>query len=355
MKSFVLLFLFTLILYTEGNSQFYNTATGTGALANLTGSYYNSHNTATGSYALYYSTYILGHSAHGSSALFNNIDGYYNSSFGSFSSYNNTSGGANFALGYESLKANTTANSNISLGVFSLYNSNSSYNTAIGYKSLFSTTSGSNNVGIGNYAGWRNQTGSNNTYIAGDNFSATNLNNATAIGANSFANVSNSVLVGSSSTTVIGGSVNWSTISDKRIKTNIQYSVPGLKFIMLLRPVTYEFDYKKLKKFRENHNGRSDLDFNTESNDLRDKKVYTGLISQEVLLAASKIGYQFSGISKPENDNELIELQYEAFIMPLINAIKEISSKNTNLTEKIEKVQRQIIALRKEVEQILKK
>lgn len=351
MKPSILLIILITIIHTENNAQFANTGTGLGTLANLTSSSYNSYNTATGAYSLHYSTYIQAHNAHGALALFYNIDGYNNSSFGSFSSYNNTSGGANYALGYESLKANTTANSNISLGVFSLYNSNSSYNTAVGYKALFNTTSGANNVAIGNNAGWRNQTGSNNTYIAGDNFSAVNLNNATAIGANSFANVSNSVLVGNVATSVIGGAVNWSTISDKRIKSNFRYAIPGLKFILELRPVTYEFDYSKLKNYREN-GVQKDSSYIRDTNIPNTKKIFTGLISQEVLLAAKKIGYDFSGISQSENNEQLIELQYEAFIMPLINAIKELSEKNEILIQKIQKNQSLIESLKKQVKRI---
>ena len=55
---------------------------------------------------------------------------------------------------------------------------------------------------------------------------------------------SNRVRIGNGSVTSIGGAVGWTNFSDERIKTNIKQDVPGLAFINLLKPVTYNFDLK---------------------------------------------------------------------------------------------------------------
>jgi hypothetical protein len=53
------------------------------------------------------------------------------------------------------------------------------------------------------------------------------------------------VELGNTSVTVIRGEVNLSTYSDKRIKNKIQDNVPGLSFVNLLKPVTYNLDIHK--------------------------------------------------------------------------------------------------------------
>jgi hypothetical protein len=68
--------------------------------------------------------------------------------------------------------------------------------------------------------------------------------NATALGYNATAPASNYVRVGNTLVTSIFGAVNFNT-SDGRFKTNIQNKVPGLDFIMKLKPVTYHFEKAK--------------------------------------------------------------------------------------------------------------
>ena len=63
------------------------------------------------------------------------------------------------------------------------------------------------------------------------------------------------------------------------------------------------------------------------------------LIAQEVEQAASEIGYIFSGVDKPENENSLYGLRYAEFVVPLVKAVQELSSTNKELTARIEKLE----------------
>ena len=59
---------------------------------------------------------------------------------------------------------------------------------------------------------------------------------------------------------------------------------------------------------------------------LRDKEliVYTGFIAQEVEDAAQSIGYDFSGVDKPQNDNDFYGLRYAEFTVPLVKAVQVV-------------------------------
>ena len=90
-------------------------------------------------------------------------------------------------------------------------------------------------------------------------FTNNSRNNNIAIGYNSFylaitlmqlqlvqntvISADNQVRIGNNTTTSIGGFTSWSNVSDKGLKKNINYiNVPGLDFILKLKPVTYQLD-----------------------------------------------------------------------------------------------------------------
>ena len=54
----------------------------------------------------------------------------------------------------------------------------------------------------------------------------------------------------------------------------------------------------------------------------------TGFIAQEVQKAAKDIGYDFSGVDAPKNENDLYGLRYAEFVVPLVKAVQELSAKN---------------------------
>lgn len=343
----LLAILLNLLLCQSVISQINCTSLGNFALANETSG--GSH-VATGAYSLYYTNGAWDNSGFGAFSLYKNSTGYANSAFGAYSNYDNLTGYHNTSLGFQSLISNKFGFRNTSLGVHSLYNYNSSLegnNTAMGYKSLFSTTTGGNNTAIGCFSGWRNTNGHSNTYIGGDNFNATSLNNVMTMGVESNVNVSNAVIIGDVNTSVIGGAVNWSTLSDKRAKKNISMNAFGLDFINQLNPVTYEYDYKKLKSYRGKESSTDSSQYSLVHTEL--KKVYTGFIAQEVVAASSNINFDFSGIIAPESEDQLIQLQYEAFIMPLINSIKELSEKNRKMADRIAMLKAKIKVLKTQV------
>jgi len=89
-----------------------------------------------------------------------------------------------------------------------------------------------------------------------------NLFNVIALGHATNGSSSASVMrVGNPATTSIGGPVGWSTISDKRVKTNVRSDIPGLAFIMELRPVTYNIDVTAMRAFNPGDN-QSAREFN---------------------------------------------------------------------------------------------
>jgi autotransporter adhesin len=62
--------------------------------------------------------------------------------------------------------------------------------------------------------------------------------NSTAIGNGADVNNANYISIGNASVTAIRAQVNFTTYSDGRFKTNIRNDMPGLDFILKLRPVS---------------------------------------------------------------------------------------------------------------------
>jgi len=313
---------------TTGN---YNSAHGYYALfGNTTGSY----NCAAGAYALLFNSVGSCNSAFGYQALYLN-SGSFNTATGYQALYNNTSGISNTSVGNEALRLNTTGNDNTAVGYRAMYsNVSSSSNTACGKYSLYYNTTGDNNVALGYFALFNNTTGGYNTAtginalannISGTNntafgngadLSADGFSNATAIGNTAIADANNKVRIGNTSVTSIGGQVGWTIYSDARVKNNLKEDVPGLSFISLLKPVTYNYNVAKenellgIKHDTLSWPGKKDIE----------KMKFSGFVAQEVDMAAQKIGYDFSGVDKTGN---VMGLRYADFVVPLVKAIQE--------------------------------
>jgi hypothetical protein len=358
-------------LFTNESS--FNTAVGTLAMES---NYDGDENVALGCYA-----------------MDNNISGFDNTASGFVSLYNNTNGFYNVATGCYSMFSNTTGQRNTANGPYSLYrNTTGNYNTAMGRYGMFANTTGSYNIGIGHKALATNTTGSFNTAI-GDSADVASaaLTNATAIGFGAIAAASNSVRVGNAAVTSIGGQVGWSTLSDGRFKKNVSENVKGLDFIMKLRPVTYFYDFEKI---RGEQQGADNVNDNIERNGIahfasaksnnklpnyklksklkspsiviaslpnqpavasanyqqevnaNDQIRYTGFIAQEVEATAKSVGFDFSGVDKPKNENDHYALRYAEFVVPLVKAVQEqqalINKQQeliNELTKRIEKLE----------------
>jgi len=275
----------------------YNTAIGSSALASNTtnGTSTGNYNTAMGSSALYYNTYGSSNTATGTCAL-----------------YINTIGSSNTANGHQALINNTIGNSN----------------TAVGFQALSSNTTGSNNTAIGYYSGANNPN---------------NLTNSTAVGFAAACTASNQVIIGNTSIGQIGGYTTWYNFSDVRGKKNVQANVPGLTFINLLQPVTYNLDLDavdnllgidKAKKDQMDKDMPQELkDKNEKARKDKQDQVQTGFVAQDVEKAAKKVGYNFNGVNVDEKG--IYSLSYAEFVVPLVKAVQELSEKNDQLQEQV--------------------
>jgi hypothetical protein len=277
-----------------------NTATGFGALLrNTTGS----RNTASGWYALALNTTGTDNTAIGYTALYPNTTGNLNTAVGQGALKNNSTGNENSALGEGTLANNTTGNYNSAFGRESLHNSNGNNNTAIGWRAGFQT--GSNNTAIGWQAGYR--AGNNNTAIGASADFAANVTDATAIGYGARANgnnataigngavaAANTIHLGNTAVTTIGGQVAWTAASDSRIKKNIINSNYGLATVLKLRPVEY----------------------NLISNDLRQ----VGFIAQEVQKLVPEV---ITGKEGDLSKGEILGITYSNLVPVLTKAIQE--------------------------------
>jgi trimeric autotransporter adhesin len=354
-----------------GANALFNNTTGT---ANSSLGFKSLYNNSTGSNSV-----ALGHqslmsnqtgndnTAVGSSSLQANVDGHRNTAVGSNSLLVNTQSD-NTAVGFNALKSNTTGlgntaygsvalagnvngQFNTAVGAGSLVSSNAQLNVAVGYSALHENTDGGQNTAIGSNALLTNTTGNGNTALGlNADVSAENLNNATAIGAGAIVDASNKVRIGNNSVTVVESAGTFSTVSDGRFKFNVREDVKGLDFILKLRPVTYQFDAKRLNDYTRGVKFGTDVvqaSYNETTFQRR-----TGFIAQEVEQAANQSGFDFSGINKPKSATDHYSLSYESFVVPLVKAVQEQQTIIEKQNDEVRKLKEQVEVLTKAVEKI---
>jgi hypothetical protein len=349
---------------------YYNTANGMSSLRSNTTGYYNTangmyalrsnttgySNTANGVSSLYSNTTGNNNTANGMYALYSNTTGSNNTANGMYALYSNTTGYYNTANGVYALRSNTTGYSNTANGVSSLYsNTTGYYNTANGVSSLYSNTTGSNNTANGYEAGrygsdgtTENDSTNNSIYIGAETKSGaihtTGNTNEIVIGYGVVGAGSNTVRIGNSNMTSIGGQVGWTTLSDGRFKINRTTDVAGMYFIKSLTPINYNIDVNKLVNFY----GEDDI---IDSNGVKTKrvltaselkernkkknKIFTGLVAQDVKRIADSLGVSFSGVNKPEGENGTWGLDYAQFVPNLIKAVQEQQTEIDDLKAKL--------------------
>jgi trimeric autotransporter adhesin len=335
----------------------YNTAIGYQALGNNTT---GSSNTATGINVLVSNTIGSGNTAGGYNSLLFNSTGNDNTANGYQSLYSNTTGADNTANGYQSLYSNGTGSyGNTASGYQSLYaNTGGVGNTANGDQALNTNTTGVLNTANGAETLTGNTTGNENTGDGEDaNVNAGNYSNTSVFGFEATGTASNQVRIGNSSVTSIGGQVGWSSISDGRVKKNIQQNVPGLAFINKLQPITYNLDLDAADKIVQPpaHKDKFGKAMQPSTDDLAARKakeqiVYTGFIAQDVETAAKSLSYNFSGVDAAKNNKDLYGLRYSEFVVPLVKAVKELDAASTAKDQTIAAQQQQIDALTKKMD-----
>lgn len=277
-----------------------------------------------------------------------NFKGKFNTALGFNSFSKSVEGNANTALGSNALKSNTTGGINTATGVNALINNTlGGFNTGVGSNALDENTTGTFNTSLGFNALHLNVTGHFNTALGSDaTFNIGDLFNTTAIGfdAGGIVNANNRVEIGNPSITFIGGQVGFSTYSDARIKENIREDVPGLDFINKLRPVTYNLDiHKQREMMKKEDTPNWDSKYDIESITM------SGFLAQDVEKAATESGYDFSGVQKPANPNELYSLRYSDFVMPLVKAVQEL---NATLNSEVSRLESENEALIQRLERL---
>lgn len=295
-----------------------NTASGYTALYSNSTGY---ENTANGVLALRDNTSGSKNTASGASALRSNTTGEYNTASGFYALYSNTTGLLNTAGGASALTANTTGIANTAIGYQAIYQNTIGFNnTGSGYRSLYRNTTGNYNTALGNIAGYTITTGSNNTFVGYySDAVADNLTNATAIGSGAVVNGSNSVRIGNTSVTQIGGQVAWTNLSDMRVKKDISDIGLGLDFITALKPVQFRM-----------HQGNDRLDF--------------GFIAQDI---EALLGEDYNILGIDGDPERTLSLRYTDFIAPMVKAMQEQQ-------EIIERQEGYISAMRSEIEAMKK-
>lgn len=294
--------------------------------------------------------------AMGSSALWQNSSGTYNTGIGSDALRNNTTGFSNTSIGAQSLYNNQAGSFNTAMGSGSLSANQSTGNAGFGVNALEGNTSGTYNTAHGTFSLTNNISGSQNTAIgANANVSTGALNNATAIGYGATVDASNKIRLGNSAVTVIEGQVPFTTPSDGRFKYNVKEDVMGLDFVLKLRPVTYQFDAKKLDDEMRG-TGAKNADYILQASYNEAAAVRrTGFIAQEVEKAAVESGFNFSGIIKPQTKKDHYGLSYESFVVPLVKAIQEQQKQIDDLkkeNEELKKLKEKVDALSKAIESL---
>ena len=263
--------------------------------------------------------------------------------------YNIKKGYRNIAIGNNTLKANTDGYNNIAIGDNALLSDQTGYdNVVIGERAGFSMTTGNDNTFIGTLCAADITSGIQNTgigsisladthgdYNTGVGASSNSLDgtrsNSAGIGYNAEPDGSNKIRIGNESVIQIGGQVGWSILSDGRIKDRVEENVPGLNFIEKLRPITFHYDIKKqmtLLNQVDDNNWEGKFDIENIS--------FSGFIAQEVALAALESNYSFSGVITPKDEtNQLYALRMESFVVPLVQAAKELNIENKYLKSQV--------------------
>ena len=271
----------------------------------------------------------------GSNTAINNGGGDRSTAVGANTYTSNTNGANNNVIGARAMESNTGRDHSIAIGYKSLENANADRNVAVGNYASRSLVNGARNFSLGVFALNTNVSGNDNTSVGYNSmFSFTSEDFSTAVGANAYFNGSyrnanaigyntavdadNILHLGNTSIVQISGQVNFTTYSDKRIKTNIKEDVVGTEFITQLRPVTYNFDIDKQNEYlkvKESPIYPSKYDI--------ENIEFSGFIAQEIEAAAIKSHYNFNGLSKPEKDQALYMVTYSQFVVPLVKTIKE--------------------------------
>lgn len=217
-------------------------------------------------------------------------------------------------------------------------------NTALGGNAAEAVTTESFGVYVGAFAG--EVTGADGAVFVGyDANSNARLSNVTAIGAHAMVTGSDRIALGNVATRSVQGYANFGSVSDARFKTNIREDVEGLAFIEKLRPVSYRLDAPKLDAHIRQGISSSD-EVNRTGYDAalqrRAQESHIGFLAQDVEEAARELGFEFSGLITPENENDHYGLRYAEFVVPLVKATQEQQSEIRDLKSEVRSLKAEV-------------
>ena len=259
-----------------------------------------------------------------------------------------TTGDRNTAIGYDALGAEVAGNYNVAVGMQALRSQTNSSgtdtrNTAVGYQAGYNLTTGTENTLIGsNAASGDTITGANNTcvgYAAGH--ALTSGGNNLFLGHDAGRSTSPAGNQSTGSNTVCLGDDNIGDFfcadtsissSDSRDKADITDFNIGLNWVKDLRPVTYKWD-------KRSWYGTEEEPLGTPDGSKKKSKVHIGFLAQEVLEVEKANGFGDSADTmltcNLTEDGQRYGMKYERLVPILVNAIKELSTKNDALEARI--------------------
>ena len=302
-----------------------------------------SNNTAIGTYALDADTTASNNTALGYSAMSDSTTASGCVAVGTNAALDLTTGSYNVTVGSGSGSNMTTASYNTFVGEYAGYGNDSTantggYNTLIGARAAQSITSGTNNTCVGYEAGKGIANGATNVCI-GYQAGGTGM---IAAGDNQLYIARDNVGPGNDACWIYGddtGSCNqgdnsssWSTTSDRRLKKNIVDSSKGLVEINQIRVANFEYRLK-------DEIDMSEFPLADDSKQVvigegKEGQVQTGVIAQEVEAVIPECIKVSAAGAKTVNTDPIM--------WAMVNAIKELSTKNDELAAEIASLKSQI-------------
>jgi hypothetical protein len=250
--------------------------------------------------------------------------GANNTLIGSNAGHDITTGSSNTFIGYLAGDATDDGDFCVGVGYESLSANCSDRNTSIGYQSGLLVT-GISNTCVGYKAGDAITSGNYNTAIGQSTDCDATSNNQIAIGNGAVTDGANKIRLGNGSIATCNIQTDWTVDSDVRIKKEIVDNTLGLSFINNLKPRKY----KKLHPADWDETIREDRYKNGFRDEFDDKKMWDGLIAQEVKEAIDKSGVTFSGWEIDSKGKQGV--QYSSLVVPLIKAVQELSQQIEDL------------------------
>ena len=126
-----------------------------------------------------------------------------------------------------------------------------------------------------------------------------------------------------------GSASSWTFSSDGRDKTDIEDLTFGLNFIKKLQPRKFRWDYRDKKRFPVDSDKNPDM------------LIKSGFIAQEIQQVLKEENAEFTSVVN-ETDPDHLTVGQTDLIPMLVNAIKELSTKNDELAAEIASLKSQI-------------